>query len=108
MTVPHDQPIAGTIRIPAGHPSLPGHFPGHPVVPAVVILDRVLTIADERLGGPASARQLLHVKFVRPLRPDEEASVELRRSAGTLRFSVKAGGRPVASGAFAIAGERLP
>lgn len=108
MTVPRDELVTGTMRVPAGHPSLPGHFPGRPVVPAVVILDQVLTVAEERLGAPACVRQLLHAKFVRPLLPDEDASVELRLGAGALRFSVTAGGKPVASGAFAVAGERLP
>jgi len=30
------------ITIRRDHPSLPGHFPGNPVVPGVVILEEVL------------------------------------------------------------------
>ena len=34
------QPL-GAFRIAADHPALPGHFPGRPVVPGVVLLDEV-------------------------------------------------------------------
>lgn len=33
--------IERVVAIPAEHPCLPGHFPGKPIVPAVVILDEV-------------------------------------------------------------------
>ncbi|MFN2542465.1 MAG: hypothetical protein ABR514_09920 [Chthoniobacterales bacterium] len=62
--------------IPADHPSLPGHFPGAPIVPAVVILDEVLAAlnesrADARLVGiPA-------VKFLAPLRPEQPFTIRL-------------------------------
>ena len=32
----------GSFTIPADHPTLPGHFPGRPVVPGVVLLDEVM------------------------------------------------------------------
>ena len=58
--------------IDADHPALPGHFPGHPVVPGVVVLDRVLA-AIEATHGPLGALRLPQVKFVQPLLPGEAA-----------------------------------
>jgi 3-hydroxymyristoyl/3-hydroxydecanoyl-(acyl carrier protein) dehydratases len=54
--------------ITANHPSLPGHFPGAPVVPGVVILDEVLAALrdwhkDCQLGA------IRTVKFLQPLKP---------------------------------------
>ena len=43
--------------IAADHPSLPGHFPGQPVVPGVVVLERVLE-AIESGHGPLAALRL--------------------------------------------------
>lgn len=43
------------LRIGADHPCLPGHFPGRPVVPGVVLLDRVAALAErefERASPP--------------------------------------------------------
>lgn len=66
--------------IPHDHPSLPGHFPGRPVVPGVVLLDRVFA-AIEAAHGPLAAAQLPQVKFLQPLLPGEPARVELDSSA---------------------------
>ncbi|MGV8931702.1 MAG: hypothetical protein ACOH1R_06265 [Luteimonas sp.] len=62
--------------IAADHPALPGHFPGHPIVPGVVILDHVLA-AIELVHGPLAGLRLPQVKFVQPLLPGQVARIEL-------------------------------
>lgn len=90
--------------IPATHPSLPGHFPGHPVVPGVVVLDRVLDAVEAESGAPlATPVRWPQVKFVQPLLPGEEASIELVRTDGAprWRFQVRRGDTLLASGEVA-------
>lgn len=58
------------------HPSLPGHFPGQPVVPGVIVLDRVLA-AIEATYGPLGPIRLPQVKFVQPLLPGQPARIAL-------------------------------
>lgn len=73
--------------IDAGHPSLPGHFPGRPVVPGVVLLDRVFA-AIEAAHGPLVATRLPQVKFLQPLLPGQAARVELDGASPRWRFRV--------------------
>ena len=42
------------------HPCLPGHFPGRPVVPGVVVLDRVVEALEATHGplGPLRVPQV--------------------------------------------------
>ena len=82
--------------IAADHPSLPGHFPGRPLVPGVVLLDRVLDAidaahADLGWAPPAGSLRLPQVKFLQPLLPGEAARIELQRGEGDVprwRFRV--------------------
>ncbi len=85
--------------IAASHPSLPGHFPGHPIVPGVVILDAVLlALRDWRPGSRVA--KLSNVKFVSPLLPGEAFAVELEQqdAARPLRFTCRVGERRLAQG----------
>jgi 3-hydroxymyristoyl/3-hydroxydecanoyl-(acyl carrier protein) dehydratase len=84
------------------HPSLPGHFPGAPVVPGVLVLERVVA-AIEAAHGACGALRLPQVKFVRPLLPGEEARIELEGQAPRWRFRVMRGDAPIASGEVAAA-----
>ena len=90
-----------TVRIPADHPALPGHFPGRPIVPGVVLLQCVLDEAERWLGKALSVRQLPQAKFSAPLLPEQDAELELRLAGKELRFSLTREGRPVAQGLFA-------
>lgn len=69
------------------HPSLPGHFPGRPVVPGVVVLEQVIE-AIEAAHGPLAALRLPQVKFLQPLLPGETATVLLEGDAPRWRFRV--------------------
>jgi 3-hydroxyacyl-[acyl-carrier-protein] dehydratase len=91
-----------TFRVPATHPSLPGHFPGRPVVPGVVILDGVLECAADWLGRPLAVRALPQVKFLAPLLPEQEARLRLTLAGDSLRFEVTLDGCRLAQGACTL------
>lgn len=90
--------------IPADHPCLPGHFPGRPLVPGVVVLDAVLHALAER-GVAVEALRLPQVKFLQPLLPEQVAQVLLEGNPdGPWRFEVQSQGRTIASGRLERAG----
>jgi 3-hydroxymyristoyl/3-hydroxydecanoyl-(acyl carrier protein) dehydratase len=90
------------IGIPADHPSLPGHFPGRPIVPGVVLLDCVIASAERWLQRPLSLRALPQAKFVAPLLPAEPAELRLSIEGEDLRFDIVRAGATLASGAFKV------
>lgn len=94
-------------RVPADHPCLPGHFPGQPVVPGVLLLDAVQRAIEsvlEEQGTAFATLRLPQVKFLQPLLPEQEALIELDGAApGRWRFRVLREDTLVASGEAAIA-----
>jgi 3-hydroxymyristoyl/3-hydroxydecanoyl-(acyl carrier protein) dehydratase len=87
-----------TVRytVDPAHPALPGHFPGNPVVPAVLLV-RFVAQTVESLGRTLSA--LDRMKFVRPVRPGEAVDVTvtwLSDEQGSVEIEVN--GIPVAKG----------
>lgn len=87
--------------IDAAHPALPGHFPGRPIVPGVVLLDRVIE-AIETAHGEMPELRLPQVKFLQPLLPGEAAHIELIGAAPRWRFRVLRGDDVLATGEVAV------
>ena len=96
---------ATTFFVPAEHPAIAGHFPGDPIVPAVLILSQVAEAIAERFPGVVLGT-LQNARFHQPLRPGEDCLVEtektgdrivfkVRLSDGTAAEPLRAGGRGV-------------
>jgi len=99
---------AATLRVPAQHPALAGHFPGNPVVPGVMVLDAVVSAAQAWLGPEFRADRLSHAKFLAPLKPDDTARIELLFRSPRMEFSVCSGSTTIASGVLEFGRGRHP
>lgn len=84
------------------HPSLPGHFPGRPVVPGVLVLDEVLAGAERWLQRGLQVRAIPQVKFNAALLPEQRARVRLSLTSRQLRFTVHRDEHVIAQGLFGL------
>jgi 3-hydroxyacyl-[acyl-carrier-protein] dehydratase len=78
------------VEVARDHPSFAGHFPGHPLLPGVVLVGEVLEVLlREAPAALGTQPHISAVKFLAPVRPG--ASIEVRWSAPgepRLRFEV--------------------
>ncbi|MGB5938180.1 MAG: hydroxymyristoyl-ACP dehydratase [Rhodanobacter sp.] len=85
------------LRIGAEHPALPGHFPGAPLVPGVVLLEQV-ALALRAWRGQRLGR-VLEAKFAAPLLPEQTATLRLTAAEGArARFEIRRDGMLLARG----------
>ena len=87
------------------HPSLPGHFPGTPLVPGVVILDEVLAALTEwRQDSQLTGIRM--VKFLAPLQPEQAFTISLSlktEHAAEVNFCCRAEDRVIVEGQLEVA-----
>lgn len=89
--------------VPRDHPAFAGHFPGHPVLPGVVLLDVVLEMITSACGVALDRCELTSVKFLSPAEPGCELMIRHEKSAGgAIRFDIAAGDRRIASGRITL------
>ena len=87
------------VTISEGHPSLPGHFPGHPVIPGVVMLGEVMNVIRQATGRNIEFVGIPSAKFLSPLKPGETLTVRLdQQTDDTMEFSCTTGSRLITSG----------
>ncbi|WP_006580194.1 MULTISPECIES: hypothetical protein [Cupriavidus] len=116
---------AGVFTIEAGHPALPGHFPGQPIVPGVVLLDHAVLRIAAALGRAPQPSRLASVKFLATVTPNEPVTVRYasvgddpagdqadhhasHQAEHTVRFELEGPGRTVASGMLTLPGAAGP
>jgi 3-hydroxyacyl-[acyl-carrier-protein] dehydratase len=98
-----------TLQIPRDHPSFAGHFPGHPIVPGVVLLDEVMQAIEQHvpeLGLFSDGGAEIPVcKFLAPVLPGATLSLTLswEGSPAPLTFKLHQAGQLVASGSLRAA-----
>jgi len=89
--------------IDPAHPALPGHFPGNPIVPAVVLLERVAAAIEGAFGPQARMARLPAAKFLAPLAPGERFTIVLERpQIALIRFTLVRDGKTFATGSAEI------
>lgn len=88
------------ITIPPDHPAFAGHFPGHPVLPGVVLLALVM----EALGDKAcTAARIDNAKFLSPVLPGATLTLALTEQGRGFAFELRQGDTPVARGLVSAA-----
>jgi 3-hydroxymyristoyl/3-hydroxydecanoyl-(acyl carrier protein) dehydratase len=92
-----------TLTIAVDHPAFPGHFPGQPIVPGVVLLDETLHLLETELQRPLDHYQLGSAKFLSPVGPGETLLIRYEsKDNGSVRFDISCGERKVATGSLTL------
>jgi 3-hydroxyacyl-[acyl-carrier-protein] dehydratase len=88
------------------HPCLPGHFPGDPIVPGVLILARVIKAAAMVYGAAVDAVRV--AKFQAPLAPNERFTIVLEPgSEDAVKFQVVRGETLISGGILQLNRRRV-
>ena len=88
-------------KFSAVEPFFRGHYPGSPVTPGVILIDRAVSSAEKMLGRRIVLTGIKKVKFSNPVLPDEMVSLKLEsRGEGEISYSFSKDGVQCASGVF--------
>jgi 3-hydroxymyristoyl/3-hydroxydecanoyl-(acyl carrier protein) dehydratase len=64
------------VVIEPSHPSLAGHFPGDPIVPAALLMDHALSFVETSFARRVVA--VATAKFLSPVRPQQTVVISIR------------------------------
>ena len=71
-------------------PGFGGHFPGHPILPGIIMLDMVLILCERILGGPVKLAEIEQAKFTGAVQPGQLVRVEVVLGHERGRWRVRA------------------
>ncbi len=80
--------LKSTWSLSADHPCLPGHFPGQPIVPGVVLLAEVARLARQEFGLGDAPFSWQRIKFLAPVEPNQVVTIGLDGNADRFAFHI--------------------
>jgi 3-hydroxymyristoyl/3-hydroxydecanoyl-(acyl carrier protein) dehydratase len=90
------------MHIATDHPAYDGHFPGHPMLPGVVLLAEALAAIEQSVPPPAKGWIVESAKFLIPVEPGTPLTLSHEPGApGAVRFEIRSPAGVVASGVIA-------
>ena len=74
--------VTTTFCIAVDHPALPGHFPGAPIVPGVLLLAECLQQLELLAGASLQYHRIKSAKFLKPVAGGAPVTATLSMTAG--------------------------
>jgi 3-hydroxymyristoyl/3-hydroxydecanoyl-(acyl carrier protein) dehydratase len=91
-----------TIEVARAHPAFAGHFPGHPILPGVLLLAEAMAAIEAATATTARDWSVENVKFAGAVEPGARLSLAHDvQDSGHVRFEIRDNERLVASGVLA-------
>jgi 3-hydroxymyristoyl/3-hydroxydecanoyl-(acyl carrier protein) dehydratase len=88
-----------SLDIATDHPAYEGHFPGHPLLPGVVLLAEALCAIESELPHAADGWVVENAKFLLPVPPGTALTFSRETLAlGAVRFEIRSEAGVVANG----------
>jgi 3-hydroxyacyl-[acyl-carrier-protein] dehydratase len=83
--VENDQTIQVSVMLDAAHPIFKGHFPGHPVLPGVCMLEMITEILGNHVQKQARITSAPMIKFLNMIDPNKDPLIhfEITYEPGT-------------------------
>ena len=95
--------------VPGDHPVFAGHFPGRPIVPGVVLIDRAILLASRFLNRSAITCRIVNAKFFSPVGPGETLAFALAaKEGGSLHCDIRCDERAVAAATLSFPERAAP
>ena len=90
MTEPGNLLFRARENVSLDHPCFPGHFPGQPILPGVLLLQRVMYLAQTSLARPLEECTVYNVKFLASVAPGDVLDVQLAKAnSDEYKFTVR-------------------
>lgn len=89
--------------VPLAHPAFPGHFPGRPILPGVVLIDQAIRLGAGILSPGVAISGLGNAKFFQPVLPGTVLTFRFPQPSATAQgFEIMEGDKIVASGSLSL------